>query len=180
MWLYMVDNFGFIHKPVEIKVLILFVMRRLPEAVTMSELTELTMCDNAISYFDVTDCIDNLIKTEHLRLDSDKKYFLSEKGKHNGEILEKDLPYSVKEKAEAATALVRAAQARNSMIKTSRNCEDDGSYEVTLSLSDGVSEIISIKLVAANENQAIAMENGFRKSAEEIYKSVVAMTMGKL
>jgi len=180
MWLYMVDNFGFIHEPIEIKVLILFVMRRLPEAVTMNELTELTMCDSAISYFDVADCIDKLVKTGHLRVDDNKKYSLSEKGRHNGEILEKDLPYSVKEKAEAATALVRAAQVRNSMIKTSHKCEDDGSYEVALSLSDGVSEIISINLLAANEKQAVAMENGFRKNAEEIYKAVVKMTMEKL
>ncbi|MCL2662077.1 MAG: DUF4364 family protein [Oscillospiraceae bacterium] len=170
----MIANFGFIHERVEVKVLILFIMRRLSEPVTLDVLTGLTLCDEGISYFDVTDCLANLIETKHLRMEDDK-YSLTSKGKRNGEILEKDLPYSVRVKAEAATAVVCSSQNRDAMIKTNRKAHEDGGFSVAMSLSDGVGEIISMELFAANAQQANAIEKGFREDAEQIYLSIIEM-----
>jgi len=170
----MPENYGFIHDRIEIKVLILFIMRRLPGPVSADVLAELTMCDEGISYFEVTECIDMLIKTKHLKL-KDKMYSLTAKGERNGEILEKNLPYSVRANAEDAAALVRSAQSRSSMIKTHRLVDSDGGYKVSLSLSDGMGDIISMELLAANEKQASAIEKGFRKNAEKVYHSIVEM-----
>jgi len=174
----MVGNFGFIREQIEIKVLILFIMRRLPEPVPIDILTELTMCDEGISYFDVTECIAKLVKTKHL-LFSDNKYSLTKKGEINGDTLEKNLPYSVRVKAEEAAALARAAFNRNAMIKTHRTVDDNGGYKVTLSLSDGVGEIISMELFAANERQANTFEKGFRKNAEKVYHNVIETIAGR-
>jgi len=170
----MVEKFGFIHEKIEIKMLILFAMRRLPGPVAMDVLTELAMCDEGISYFDVTDCILKLVETKHLQL-TDGMYTLTPKGERNGEVLEKDLPYSVKQKAEDLTAKIRAAMNRNAMIKTSRAKEDNSGYRVALSLSDGVSEILSMEIFAINEKQADKLEKGFRRNAEEIYHSVMKL-----
>ena len=142
----------------------------------MDVLVELTMCDDGISYFDVTDCISALIKTKHLFLE-DGKYSLTAKGQRNGEILEKNLPYSVRIKAEDATALIRIAQNRNSMIKTNCNAAENGGYKVDLALSDGIGDILSIGLFAANRQQASTLEKGFRKNAEKLYDTIIEMTM---
>jgi len=173
----MVGNFGFIHEQIEIKVLILFIMRRLPEPVTADVLLELTMCDEGICYFDVTECVDKLVKTKHLHY-ADNIYSLTKKGEHNGEILEKNLPYSVRIKAEDAVLPIRTTQNRNTMIKTHRIVDDSGGYRVALSLSDGVGEIIAIELYAANEQQANTFEKGFNKSAEKVYHTVIETIMG--
>jgi len=172
----MLENFGFIRERIEIKVLILFIMRRLPEPVALDVLVDLTMCDDGIGYFDVTECIAMLIETEHLRLD-EGKYSLTAKGERNGEILEKNLPYSVRTRAEDATANIRAAINRNAMIKTNRSICEDGGYKVNLSLSDGIGDIISMELFAANEQRAGTLEKGFRKNAEKIYQSIIDMLM---
>ena len=168
------ENFVFIHERTEIKVLILFIMRRLPEPVTVGVLTELTMCDEGISYFDVTECIALLVETKHLNLE-DGSYSLTAKGEHNGEILEKNLPYSVRTKAEGAIARIRPELNRSSMIKTHRHINDEGGYKVTLSLSDGKGDIIAMELFAANEKQANALEKGFRKNAEKVYHAIIEM-----
>jgi len=174
----MVESFGFIHDRIEIKVLVLFIMRRLPEPVTIDVLTELTMCDEGVSYFDVTDCIALLVKTKHLKVE-DKKYSLTTKGRRNGEILEKNLPYSVRTKAEDVTAVVRGAQSRNAMIKTNRIADNEGGYKVTLSLSDGIGDIITMDIFAANEQQANTLEKGFRKNAEKLYNTIIEMLTKK-
>ena len=48
----MIKSFGFIHEKLEIKVLILFILRRLPEPILLDDLIELAMCDDGISYFE--------------------------------------------------------------------------------------------------------------------------------
>ena len=168
----MSGNFGFIHERIEVKVLILFIMHRLPEPVTLDVLAGLTMCDDGIGYFDVTECLNDLVETKHVRIE-DGKYALTSKGKRNGETLEKKLPYSVRIKAEASAALVRSNLNRDAMIKTQSSINDNGGYKVSLSLSDGIGDIISLELFAANEQQANTIEKGFRKGAEKIYHAII-------
>ena len=170
----MLGNFGFIHERIEIKVLVLFIMRRLPEPVTLDVLTGLAMCDDGISYFDITECISGLIDTKHLSL-KDGKYILTSKGERNGEVLEKNLPYSVRKKAEDATARVRADLNRDAMIRTHCITADGGGYKVAMSLSDGIGDILSMELFAANEQQANALEKGFRGNAEKVYHEIVGL-----
>jgi len=130
------------------------------------------MCDESISYFDVTECITKLVKTKHLNF-SDNKYSLTAKGLRNGEILEKDLPFSVRTKAEEATAHISAAQNRNSLIKTNCSPNTNGGFNVQLSMSDGIGDILSLDLYVASMDQADRVEKGFRKNAEKIYHAII-------
>ncbi|MCL2409650.1 MAG: DUF4364 family protein [Oscillospiraceae bacterium] len=170
------SNFGFIHEKLDIKILILFILRRLPEAISLDVLTDLTMCDDGINYFDFANCVEELVRTEHLRLE-DGRYSLTEKGRRNGKITEINLPYSVRMKAEKSATALRAVQSRNAMIKTTHKNNPGGSCTVTLALSDGVGEIISMDLFAANENQALDLEKGFRKNAEKIYNELIKLIL---
>jgi len=170
----MIENFGFINEKSEIKMLILFVMRRLPKPVAMDVLTELTVCDERITYFDVTDCILKLVETDHLKV-IDGKYALTSKGERNGEILEEKLPYSVMQKAKEVASTIKSSIERNANIKTSRVPDENNGYKVTLKLSDGVGEILSLEIFAINEKQADKLETGFREKAEEIYHSVMKL-----
>ena len=169
-------NFGFIHEKIEIKILILFILRRLAEPVAFDLLIELAMCDDGISYFDLAECIAELVETDHLRLENGK-YNATKKGIRNGEITENGVPFSVRAKAESSAAKARAAQARSKMIKTSSKNSPEGGYSVGLSLSDGFGDIVSMELFAASEKQAAALEKGFRKNAESIYNALIEMIL---
>lgn len=169
-------SFGFIHERIEIKILILFILRRLPEPITFDTLTELTMCDDGFGYFDYAQCVAELVRTEHLQV-KDNKYCLTAKGMRNGEATESSLPFSVRTKAENGAYAYRSKLCRNAMIKTTHTANPDGGYAVTLALSDGVGDIISMTLYTANEKQALAMERGFRKKAEKIYNELTKMML---
>jgi len=171
-------NFGFIHEKIEIKILILFILRRLNSPVTFDVLTELTMCDDGISYFDYTDCVAELVKTEHVVVE-DGKYSVTAKGIRNGGITENSLPFTVRMEAEKSTSEVRAANNRNSMIKTSHSINPGGGCTTKLALSDGVGDIISLEILAPNAHQAQALENGFRKNAEGIYHALLDTILDK-
>lgn len=173
---YMEEHFGFIREKLELKILILFILRRLPEPVTFEELSNLTLCDEGITYFDFAECLSELVATGHITTDG-HTYGLSEKGARNGEITEDSIPYSVRMKAEKNAADLRLQMSRKSMITAVHEIRRKGGYTVELSLSDGISEVISMKLYAANETQAKALEEGFVKKAENIYNNVIKMIL---
>lgn len=171
------DNFGFIHEKLDIKILILYILRRLAAPVTFEQLTELTMCDDGIGYFDFADCVADLIRTEHIE-SKEGKYSLTAKGGRNSAITENNLPYTVRLAAERSTHALRTEMNRDSMIKTSRERKNDGGFTVRLTMSDGIGEVVSIEMLAMNENQAIGLESGFRKGAEGIYNALVEQILG--
>jgi hypothetical protein len=171
-------SFGFIHEKLDIKILILFILYRMPEPITFDTLTELAMCDGGICYFDYADCVAELVMTEHVRLE-DGRYSLTGKGVRNSEITENCLPFTVRMEAEKSTSAMRTAINRNSMIKTSHEPGPSGGFQANLSMSDGIGDIITIKLHTANERQALAIEKGFRMNAENIYNALIEAMLGE-
>ena len=174
----MEERFGFIRDKLEIKILILFVLARLPEPVTLEKLGELVLFDEGISYFDYAESLSELIATGHIDSDG-HTYAVTDKGRRNGEITENSLPFSVRVKAEKNAADLRFAMSRQSMISATHSIRRKGGYLVELALSDGISEVISMQLYAANEAQALSLENGFTKNAENIYSKILQSILGE-
>lgn len=172
------ERLGFIHEKLDIKILILFILRRLPEPVTFETLSDLTMCDEGISYFDFAECVSELVKTEHLSTDG-HTYSITEKGITNGEITEDSLPFSVRLKAEKNTAELRSVLCRKSLISATHAIRRKGGYTVDLSLSDGIGDVISLRLYAASESQATALESGFALNAEKIYNQIIKLILNE-
>ena len=100
----MEERLGFIHGEMELKVLILFILRRLPERAAWEELTDMTLLtDGAIGYFDFSESLSDLVSTGHVDKNDDG-YLITGKGKQNGEAMESSLPYTVRVRAEKAAA----------------------------------------------------------------------------
>lgn len=168
------ERLGFIHSKLEIKILILFILNRLPRPVLLGDLTELAMCDDGIGYFDIIESLTELIKTGHVNEDGGF-YTITDKGKRNGAVTESGIPYSVRQKAERRAMKLSRVMKRNAMIKTNTSLREDGSYTVHLSLSDGMGEIMSMDILAGSEAQANEIEKRFQKDAEELYDDIMQL-----
>ena len=168
----MKGNYGFIHEKLEIKILILFILRRLAEPVSLETLTELTMSDDGIGYFDYVECVADLVRTEHISYNNGK-YAITEKGMRNGEITESSLPFTVRRYTENAVYLLNLKENRHTMIKTAHTTKPEGGCTVTLSLSDGIGVVFAMELYAADEQHALALEDGFRKQAENVHNMII-------
>ena len=171
------DRLGFIHEELDIKILILFVLRRLSGAVDGETLRALCQSDGGVGYFDYADCLSDLIETGHV-LHTAEGYLISEKGKKNADAVSSSLPYSVRAKAEKLIAPVEARLLRAAMIKTGHSMEDGGCF-VELSMSDGKGEIIRLRLLCAGEEQAQIMEKNFRRDAEGFCQNIAALLSGE-
>ncbi len=167
------DHFGFIHESRDIKILILFILRRLPGFVDPETLRELSQCDDGIGYFDYAECLSQLVTGGNIE-ESEEGYRITEKGARNADAVESSLPYSVRSKALKLIAPVEEQLRRAAMITARHEVREDGCY-VTLALSDGKGEVLHLEFLCAGEEQAKRMEKHFRKDAEGYYQRIVAL-----
>ena len=167
------DNFGFIHDKLDIKILILFVLRRLPGTVDPETLLEICQCDGGIGYFDYSDCLSELVDTGHVE-ESEDGYRITEKGARNADAVESSLPYSVRMKALHLIAPVEERLRREAMIVARHEADEQGCM-VELGMSDGKGELAHLRLLCADEEQARAIEKRFRKNAEGYYQKIMEL-----
>ena len=165
------DRHGFIHEKLDIKILILFILRRLSRPVDPLTLVELCQCDGGVGYFDYTECLHELILSGHID-ETEEGYSITEKGARNAEAVESSLPYSVRVKAERLTAPVDE-QLRRAALITARHEITDSGLIVRLAMSDGKGEIINMSLLCSDEAQAKRIEKNFRKNASDYYLSFI-------
>ena len=172
------DHFGFIHEELDIKILILFVLRRLPGAVDPTTLSDLCRaCDDGFDYFEYSDCLADLIDNG-LIAESEDGFQITEKGARNVEVVETDIAYSVRSRAEKLLKPLRDRLRREAMIRTSHVNEKNGCF-VTLAMSDGEGDVINLRLLCGGEEQAKIMEKNFRKNAEAFYQQFIELLSRK-
>lgn len=167
------DRFGFIHEKLDIKILILFILRRLPGFVEPETLLELCQCDGGIGYFDYSDCLSELVETEHVE-ESEEGYRITEKGARNADAVESSLPYSVRSKALKLLAPVEERLSRAAMI-VARHENGENGCMVELAMSDGKGEIIKLRFLCAGDEQAKKIEKNFRRGAEVYYQKIAQL-----
>lgn len=166
------ERYGYIHDELDLKILILYILRRLPLPIDREKLGELVLQDEGVSYFDYIQCLAELTDsghTEHV----EGGYRVTEKGDRNGRTTESSLPYTVRVRVDRTMEPVIRAMNRSAMIRTAHSPVKGGGVQVELSMGDGVGEILSMRLLAANEAQAAAMEKNFRAQAEQIYNELI-------
>ncbi len=172
------DGFGvcFIRDKTEIKILILYILNRLPRPVDMPTLAELALCDDGVNYFDFAEALSELVETQNVAL-IDGKYLITPRGMSNGSEIETTLPYTVRLAVDKSTQKLSRVLKRSAMIEAVHTVKDDGSCVVALSLSDWIGIIMKLEILTGSREQALSMEKKFRSSAEELYIKIAGVLL---
>ena len=166
------DQFGFIHEKMDIKILILYVLDLLPGPVDAITLSELVFCDDGIGYFDYSDCLAELAESGQI-IDKKGTYQITEAGKKNVAAVGSSIPYSVRMKARKVASPLAERMRRAAMIVAEHERQDDGTFQVRLGVTDGVSNLLSMTIMAPTEALADTIERTFRERAEQVYHEVI-------
>lgn len=167
------DQLGFIHEKLDIKLLILYILRRLPGTVDRHLLQDFAQCDGGVGYFDYSDCLYELVDSGMV-IEEKEGFRISEKGAANIDVVDSSLPFSVRKKVEKLIAPEAKRLLRLSLLKAEHKTEN-GCCMVTLAMDDGGGEILRMKFLCDGDEQAERIEKNFRKNAETIYAQIVEM-----
>ncbi len=168
---------GFIHDKLEIKFLILYITARVIEPIPFDTVLDLTMCDDAIDYFDFSECLADLVKTEHLTLSEDGLYAITEKGLRNSGICESSLPYSVRLRCDKNLTACNRKLRRKSQVRATMEKRPNGTYTVNLCLDDDMGSVIDLKLMMVREDMAKVLMERFRRSPEKLYTQIMNLLL---
>lgn len=164
---------GFIRDKLEIKFLILYILARVIEPISFETVLDLTLCDDGIDYFDFSDALADLVRTEHLTISPEGLYAVTDKGLRNSEICESSLPYSVRIRTDKNVALCNQKLRRKSQVKAETVRRDNGTYTVALSLSDDFGSVLELELMVVQEEMAQTLEDKFLKAPEKLYSALL-------
>ena len=159
----------------DIKILILFVLRRLPDAVTRETLTDLALSEGNAGYFEYSECLAELVDSHQVEQEGNL-YKISGRGARNCEIVESSLPMTVRQKMEKNIKPVADELRRRAMIIASHETADNV-CRVHLTLSDGLGEILNLHILCGGEAQAETLEKNFRDNAERYYTDIMELLL---
>ena len=164
---------GYVFSPLDLKILLLFLLRRLPSEIHSERLMLLCQEDGVVNYFDYTIGLEELCESGQITLE-EGWCRITDRGRVTAEALESSLPYSVRFHAEQTAAAEAEQMHRDNSITASHGSEDTGCH-VELRLNDGISDILSLRLLCADEAQAREIEKNFRRHAEDCYQKIVSL-----
>ena len=111
------NGYGFIRDELDIQILILYVLEKLPGVVEPYTLSDLCLFDGGFTWFDYSQCLAKLIRTGHIE-EKDGGYEITDKGRRNVNTVATSLPYTVRAKADKLTAPVGAVRPSRSVCRT--------------------------------------------------------------
>ena len=129
--------------------------------------------DGVVNYFDFTICLDELKESGQLTLE-DGFCSITPRGRQTAETLDTSLPYSVRMHAEKAAEAEAAEISRRNCITVQHSSTETG-CTAELVLNDGISDILHLRILCADEEQAKLIEKKFRRNAEETYQKIIAV-----
>ncbi len=164
---------GFIHDMLDVKVLILFVTAKALYPMDVQKIYELCYQDDCLSYFDVSVAVPEMVQSGHLEETEPGQYIISEKGRKHEEVTHDAIAYPVMQRALAAVERFNREARRDNLIRTEIIPRKDGDFSVVMSLDDEKSNLMTLELMAPTQQQARQLTKAFHKRAESLFSSIV-------
>ena len=166
-------RYGFIHDKLDIKLLVLYIMARVAGPIDFATLTDLTMCDGGVDYFEFAEAAAELVASGHLTLE-EGRYAITDKGRENGAACESSLPYSVKRKCDENLSLLNAALRRAAQVRSEIFSRQGDEVTLRLALDDDGGNLLTVELLCPSREQADALAARFQARPERFYRQVLS------
>ncbi|MBR6812498.1 MAG: DUF4364 family protein [Oscillospiraceae bacterium] len=165
---------GYIRSKLDIKLLILCFLSNMQNlTASFDHLTELSLIDGAVDYFEFCQSLSELVDGEQVQHTEDGRYRITANGLNNYKVCENDLVLTVRRKAVSLAQDVVNRIQRDKLIHSSSEPRQGGDYTVHMRLNDLKDNILAIDMMVTSEEHAKQMRKNFEENAEKIYNAVL-------
>lgn len=155
-----------------ITILVCYILANCKEKITSESIINALVDGKIANYFEVSSAISKMIKKDHFKEDEEGYLTITEDCKFAVDIVEKDLPITIRERS---IALVRKLATREIYKKENKVeivAADDG-YEVTLHVSDIDKDFMVLKLNVPTMAQAELIREKFQQDPAKVYENLM-------
>lgn len=161
----------------DIKILICYLLNSLKEPIEKEQMIEMIFENEIAPYFDLRAAVMELVESGSITEDKEGNLLISEAGTEVAEQLESALPYTAREKVVNEGIRISTLSKRKKDSKT-EILKENGSVFLKCELLDGESEVLSFKILVADEFQAELLEKRFVENPALIYKKFLSSLLG--
>jgi hypothetical protein len=167
----------------EVSVLICYLLKNAKEPLTKNELNEILTEKGLVNYFELTNSLSELIKLEQIEyvpnLMGEIGFSITRRGIVNLDVLENEIPRSVRERAVEAKLLLLARKSRLNNYSADIVQTNDG-YQVSMKILDVGSDLMDMNLFVPDIAGAKKIRSAFLNDPQLLYKGVIAILTGDL
>ena len=172
------EPLGFIRSMQDVKTLALFVLSRLNKPVPMTTLYELCFQDDRLSYFDLALAVPQLAENGLITIE-DEQYAITDVGRSDSQVLESDLPLSLRTRCAEAIEKYQDDLRRSEHAHCEIKERDDGLFDVVMTQDSAFGQLLKLEMMAPNLNQARAIERAWRRNADGVFRMVMSTLTAK-
>lgn len=162
---------------VEVKILICYLLKNVKTGLTKAQINEVLQKEEVANYFTVNDAISELIKTGNIE-EREETLFITESGRRAAELLELDIPKSVREKTVNSTIklLVRNQREKENKVETEKT---ENGYNITFKVLDIDEELMKLTLFVGDTLQVENLKKKFLENPAKIYEGIIELFTDK-
>lgn len=155
-----------------ITIMVCYILANCNTNITIQNIIDTLVKGRIANYFEVTNAISKMIEKGHFIEKEDGFLEITEECKYSVEILENDLPITLRNKA---IELVRKI-AKEEIYKKENKVEiekENNQFKVTLHVSDVNSDFMVLTLFVPSEAQAIVIKEKFLEHPIDVYENLI-------
>lgn len=165
----------------DIGVLICYMLDTIDRPFPMADLVEIIQVNGLANYFETISSIEELIKCDNIVYADDENKLL--KVTKNGRLISRqlntNLSLTVRQKAvRAITDLMERRRTEHENPVTIKKTPEGG-YNVTLRITDGMRDLMSLTLFVPDISEANAVKHNFHRNPQRLYSIVLAGVIGE-
>ncbi len=162
---------GGLRSVTSIYILVSYLVSNLNGKVSRETLLEATNDTMLANYFEMSDAITKLINSGTIKETEDGMLCMKKQDANEVELIEKDLPLTVRERCIKACQKIIARETYERENKVSIEKTDCG-YKVILNVSDKDTDFMSLTLFAPTEEQALIIKEKFISDPVKVYETL--------
>ena len=170
---------GFIRDILDVKVLVLYVLKLADKPLTREKIYELCFVDNRLTYFDVCEVLPQLAAAENVEECSPGVYAITEKGIANVDVLAPSIAYTLRANAAKAVAKEQEIEKQDNYISTAV-VMNGSCVGASVEFKDDFGPLMKLELAAPDKSQARKLNEILRRNAARIYKAIMDDLMQEL
>lgn len=163
---------GFVKSNFEIKVVVLYILSKVPDPLAFDELLDIAQSEEDINYFLLKQSVEELIVPENI-LQQEEGYSITPRGRENLDNFLYILPDSIKGNLDAILTDVIRAQTTRRNIKSFITEHPDTTSEINLQVLDARGVLMDLKLITANVTESEIISKAFHNDPSLFFREVM-------